>query len=79
MNILNVALTARAFLFFGVPATSGEIWIPTWRWRHARRRLHRRDGLSHLAGTVGTAASEASATMTMFVEGGCSPSATAWA
>ena len=50
MNILNVALTARAFLFFAYPKQlSGEIWIhdvaTSKGWRHARRWLHWRDSI----------------------------------
>ena len=76
MNILNVALTARAFLFFAYPKQlSGEIWIHDVATSKAGGMLV--DGytgataLGHLAGTVGTAASEASAaTMSLFADGG---------
>lgn len=73
MNILNVALTARAFLFFAYPKQlSGEIWI------HNSRQLPGVDGytgataLGELATTVGKApgAAELKSTMLQFAEGG---------
>ena len=76
MNILNVALTARAFLFFAYPKQlSGEIWIHDVAANGADGVLV--DGysgataLGHLASTVGTPAAEASeATMSLFADGG---------
>lgn len=73
MNILNVALTARAFLFFAYPKQmSGEIWI------HNSKQLAGVDGytgataLGDLATTVGKApgATEVQSTMMQFAEGG---------
>ena len=78
MNILNVALTARAFLFFAYPKQlSGEIWIHDVAASKASGALQMADGytgataLGHLASTVGTPVAEASqATMAMFADGG---------
>ena len=78
MNILNVALTARAFLFFAYPKQlSGEIWIHDVATSKASGALQMADGytgataLGHLASTVGTPVAEASqATMAMFADGG---------
>ena len=78
MNILNVALTARAFLFFAYPKQlSGEIWIHNVVASKASGALQMADGytgataLGHLASTVGTPVAEASqATMAMFADGG---------
>ena len=78
MNILNVALTARAFLFFAYPKQlSGEIWIHDVAASKANGALQMADGytgataLGHLASTVGTPVAEASqATMAMFADGG---------
>lgn len=78
MNILNVALTARAFLFFAYPKQlSGEIWIHNVAASKASGALQMADGytgataLGHLASTVGTPVAEASqATMAMFADGG---------
>lgn len=60
MNILNVALTARAFLFFAYPKQlSGEIWIHQVAASKAEGVLLMADGytgataLGHLASTVG--------------------------
>jgi Na+-transporting NADH:ubiquinone oxidoreductase subunit B len=73
MNILNVALTSRAFLFFAYPKQmSGEIWI------HNSKQLAGVDGytgataLGDLATTVGKATDtpEVLSTMSQFVEGG---------
>ena len=78
MNILNVALTSRAFLFFAYPKQlSGEIWIHDVAASKASGALQMADGytgataLGHLASTVGTPVAEASqATMAMFADGG---------
>ncbi|MEY5044074.1 MAG: hypothetical protein RJA19_1301 [Bacteroidota bacterium] len=73
MNILNVALTARAFLFFAYPKQmSGEIWIHNVEASKADGLLV--DGytgataLGELAGTVGKAVDspEAAAVMSKF-------------
>ena len=60
MNILNVALTARAFLFFAYPKQlSGEIWI-----HEAGTAVDGYTGataLGHLASTVGLTAAETEA------------------
>ena len=59
MNILNVALTARAFLFFAYPKQlSGEIWI------HEAGNVDGYTGataLGHLASTVGLTTAETEA------------------
>lgn len=73
MNILNVALTARAFLFFAYPKQlSGEIWIHNIKETAAAGPLV--DGytgataLGHLASTVGKGMDEPAVTgvMSMF-------------
>ena len=65
MNIVNVALTSRAFLFFAYPKQmSGEIWV------------HNPDGntgataLGKLAETVGLEPGSSSAIMSKFQDGG---------
>jgi len=70
MNILNVALTARAFLFFAYPKQlSGEIWIHQVKASADAGLLA--DGytgataLGHLASTVGKAPTDAAATGVM--------------
>ena len=77
MNILNVALTARAFLFFAYPKQlSGEIWIHEVATSKADGLLV--DGytgataLGHLASTVGKPMMDADVTtvMGMFQPGG---------
>jgi Na+-transporting NADH:ubiquinone oxidoreductase subunit B len=77
MNIVNVALTARAFLFFAYPKQmSGEIWIHNVGASKVDGMLV--DGytgataLGELAGTVGKSASdpEVVATMAQFEPGG---------
>lgn len=77
MNILNVALTARAFLFFAYPKQmSGEIWIHDVMTSKAGGVLA--DGytgataLGHLANTVGQPVSGevSSGVMSMFADGG---------
>lgn len=77
MNILNVALTARAFLFFAYPKQlSGEIWIHEVASSKADGLLV--DGytgataLGHLASTVGKPMmdTEVSSVMGMFDAGG---------
>ena len=77
MNILNVALTARAFLFFAYPKQlSGEIWIHEVATSKAGGLLV--DGytgataLGHLASTVGKAPTEpaVAGVMDMFAAGG---------
>ena len=77
MNILNVALTARAFLFFAYPKQmSGEIWIHDVMASKAGGVLA--DGytgataLGHLANTVGqpVAGEVSTGVMAMFAEGG---------
>lgn len=77
MNILNVALTARAFLFFAYPKQmSGEIWIHDVAQSGANGMLA--DGytgataLGELATTVGKGVGnpETAATMAQFAEGG---------
>lgn len=77
MNILNVALTARAFLFFAYPKQmSGEIWIHDVVASKAGGVLA--DGytgataLGHLANTVGQPVSGevSNGVMAMFADGG---------
>ncbi len=77
MNILNIALTARAFLFFAYPKQmSGEIWIHEVAQNKASGVLA--DGytgataLGNLANTVGVDKADASVTeiMGQFAEGG---------
>ncbi len=77
MNIINIALTARAFLFFAYPKQmSGEIWIHNIDITKNSGTLV--DGytgataLGHLAGTVGKTldSAEVSGIMTLFAEGG---------
>ena len=77
MNILNVALTARAFLFFAYPKQmSGEIWIHDVMASKAGGVLA--DGytgataLGHLANTVGqpVAGEVSTGVMAMFADGG---------
>ncbi len=77
MNILNVALTARAFLFFAYPKQmSGEIWIHNVMASKAGGMLA--DGytgataLGHLANTVGQPVSGevSNGVMAMFADGG---------
>jgi Na+-transporting NADH:ubiquinone oxidoreductase subunit B len=77
MNIVNVALTARAFLFFAYPKQmSGEIWIHDVASSKGAELLV--DGhtgataLGHLAGTVGkvTESAEVTEIMSLFTEGG---------
>ena len=77
MNILNVALTARAFLFFAYPKQmSGEIWIHDVMASKAGGVLA--DGftgataLGHLANTVGQPVNGevSSGVMAMFADGG---------
>ena len=77
MNILNVALTARAFLFFAYPKQmSGEIWIHNVMASKAGGVLA--DGytgataLGHLANTVGQPVSGevSNGVMAMFADGG---------
>jgi len=77
MNILNVALTARAFLFFAYPKQmSGEIWIHDVMASKAGGVLA--DGytgataLGHLANTVGQPVSGevSNGVMAMFTDGG---------
>ena len=77
MNILNVALTARAFLFFAYPKQmSGEIWIHDVMASKASGVLA--DGytgataLGHLANTVGQPVSGevSNGVMAMFADGG---------
>lgn len=77
MNILNVALTARAFLFFAYPKQlSGEIWIHEVASSKAGGLLV--DGytgataLGHLASTVGKAPTEpaVAGVIDMFAAGG---------
>jgi Na+-transporting NADH:ubiquinone oxidoreductase subunit B len=79
MNILNVALTARAFLFFAYPKQmSGEIWIHNVMGSKAAGTLQMADGytgataLGQLANTVGQPVNgEVSAgVMSMFADGG---------
>ena len=77
MNIVNVALTARAFLFFAYPKQmSGEIWIHNvGAAKDAGALVDGHTGataLGHLAGTVGKAieSAEVSGIMTLFAEGG---------
>ncbi len=77
MNILNVALTARAFLFFAYPKQmSGEIWIHDVMASKSGGLLA--DGytgataLGHLANTVGQPVSGevSNGVMAMFTDGG---------
>jgi len=75
MNIVNVALTARAFLFFAYPKQmSGEIWIQDVANSKAGGLLV--DGhtgataLGHLAGTVGEKIDEMGHVMSLFAESG---------
>lgn len=77
MNILNVALTARAFLFFAYPKQmSGEIWIHEVAQNKAAGVLA--DGytgataLGNLANTVGVDKADAAVTgiMSQFADGG---------
>lgn len=77
MNILNVALTARAFLFFAYPKQmSGEIWIHDVMAAKTGGLLA--DGytgataLGHLANTVGQPVNGevSSSVMSMFADGG---------
>ena len=77
MNILNIALTSRAFLFFAYPKQlSGEIWIHEVAASKANGLLV--DGytgataLGQLASTVGKGVDDASAqsVMSMFADGG---------
>ena len=77
MNILNVALTARAFLFFAYPKQmSGEIWIHNVMASKAGGVLA--DGytgataLGHLANTVGQPVNGevSNGVMAMFADGG---------
>ena len=77
MNILNVALTARAFLFFAYPKQmSGEIWIHNVMASKAGGVLA--DGytgataLGHLANTVGQPVNGevSNGVMSMFADGG---------
>ena len=79
MNILNVALTARAFLFFAYPKQlSGEIWIHNVKASADAGLLA--DGytgataLGHLASTVGKGLDEPAVTgvMSMFGAIACS-------
>lgn len=77
MNILNIALTARAFLFFSYPKQmSGEIWVADVATTKGAGLLV--DGttgataLGELANTVGAPATEAASMsiMSMFAQGG---------
>lgn len=77
MNIINIALTARAFLFFAYPKQmSGEIWIHNIdSTKNAGILVDGYTGataLGHLAGTVGKTldSAEVSGIMTLFAEGG---------
>lgn len=77
MNIVNVALTSRAFLFFAYPKQmSGEIWIHNiGAAKDAGTMVDGHTGataLGHLAGTVGKAIDSVEVTgiMSMFGEGG---------
>ena len=77
MNIINIALTSRAFLFFAYPKQlSGEIWIHNIRAvKEAGQIVDGYTGataLGHLAGTVGKSidSAEVSGIMSMFNEGG---------
>jgi len=77
MNIINIALTARAFLFFAYPKQmSGEIWIHNIDLtKNAGTLVDGYTGataLGHLAGTVGKTldSAEVSGIMTLFAEGG---------
>ena len=77
MNIINIALTARAFLFFAYPKQlSGEIWIHNIAAaKDAGTMVDGHTGataLGHLAGTVGKAIDslEVTGIMSMFGEGG---------
>jgi Na+-transporting NADH:ubiquinone oxidoreductase subunit B len=77
MNIVNVALTSRAFLFFAYPKQmSGEIWIHDVASSKGANLLV--DGhtgataLGHLAGTVGKVIEtpEVQSIMSLFTDGG---------
>ena len=77
MNIVNVALTARAFLFFAYPKQmSGEIWVHDVAASKGADLLV--DGhtgataLGHLAGTVGKVIEtpEVQSIMSLFTDGG---------
>ena len=77
MNIINIALTARAFLFFAYPKQmSGEIWIHNIdSTKNAGILVDGYTGataLGHLAGTVGKTLDsvEVSGIMALFAEGG---------
>ena len=77
MNIVNVALTSRAFLFFAYPKQmSGEIWIHNvGAAKDAGALVDGHTGataLGHLAGTVGKAMDSVEVTgiMSLFAEGG---------
>ena len=77
MNIINIALTSRAFLFFAYPKQmSGEIWIHNiGAAKDAGTMVDGHTGataLGHLAGTVGKAIDSVEVTgiMSMFGEGG---------
>ena len=77
MNIVNIALTSRAFLFFAYPKQmSGEIWIHNiGAAKDAGTMVDGHTGataLGHLAGTVGKAIDSVEVTgiMSMFGEGG---------
>ena len=77
MNIINIALTARAFLFFAYPKQmSGEIWIHNIdSTKNAGILVDGYTGataLGHLAGTVGKTldSAEVSGIMALFAEGG---------
>ena len=77
MNIVNIALTSRAFLFFAYPKQmSGDIWIHNiGAAKDAGTMVDGHTGataLGHLAGTVGKAIDSVEVTgiMSMFGEGG---------
>jgi len=74
MNILNVALTARAFLFFAYPKQmSGEIWIHNIKGAAEGALADGYTGataLGHLANTVGQGAQDIYTTNPMFKDGG---------
>ncbi len=76
MNILNVALTARAFLFFAYPKQmSGEIWIHNIKGAAEGALADGYTGataLGHLANTVGQPVSGevSNGVMAMFADGG---------
>jgi len=72
MNILNVALTARAFLFFAYPTKmSGEVWISGDKSEFVDG-VTGATALGELATTVGSAATEAGdrAVQTLFASDG---------